>query len=249
VINNQGSATFENLAGGRIDNPGSITNALNAKVINHAGAALAVTGSVASDGTITNAGTVDLSGSITGIGTYTQTAGLTKLHGGTIEQSLVDIQGGSLLGAGRITGAVHLAAGAALGPGDPNVLTISGPLTVDGGTLLIQIAGAGQFDRIAVTGALTLHGATIEFDFLNGYVPTAGTSFVDVVSATAGIGGLDTASYQFVGGGGNQAFRVDTAANGLTVVAVDEPSGWLLLGVGLPMMAFVARRRRHRQQV
>lgn len=129
-----------------------------------------------------NAGTVDLDSgvgaggvlTVAAGGTYTQTAGLTDVDG-TLMAPTVDIAGGTLSGSGTIDG--NVSNDATVSPGDPATLTIQGDYTQNAGdTLVIDIASATDFSMLDVSGEASLDG-TVDFDFLDGYVPGANTDF------------------------------------------------------------------------
>jgi hypothetical protein len=226
IVNHPGGM-FTLLSGATLSNQGT------ARIDNRAGGLFDIRGQVTNDGAFDNAGTVQLTGSIGGGGTYTQTAGLTKLFGGTLDQALIDIRGGSLLGAGTLRGAVRVAAGAMIGPGDPNLTTIDGSLLL-AGTLVLQIAGAADFDRLLVTGSADLTGSHVVFDFIGGYAPLPGTSFADIVHATLGFTGLASAQFEFLDVDPALGLQVVAGADGLALVAgVPEPSSALMLAAGL----------------
>lgn len=106
---------------------------------------------------------------------YTQTAGTTDVAGTLISAGGVSINGGTLSGSGTIDG--NVVNNAIVSPGDPATLTIVGDYTQSAnGTLVIDIASATDYSVLKVTGIATLDGA-IDFNFLNGYSPGAGTEF------------------------------------------------------------------------
>jgi hypothetical protein len=254
TIDNHGSisnrGTFTNHTGGTVANEsdGALANAVTGTWSNEAGGVVTHDGTWTNDGLIQNAGTIQVAGTITGAGTYDQTAGLTKLTGGAIQQAQINVRGGTLLGAGSLTGAVLVATGATLGPGDPHVLTINGPLTVNGGNLLIQIAGAaaGQYDVLDVLGgSARFSGGSITFEFLPGFVPLAGDTFAGFLSADGGISGLSGVSYRFLGVGQVPAFGVVADGKGLDLVLtpVPEPGTLVLVLAGGVAMLLVSLRR------
>jgi hypothetical protein len=139
-------------------------------------------------GNFSNAGAFTIgSGStftVDGTGTtFTQTAGST-LDDGTLALSgtgSLTLSGGSLLGTGRITGAVK--SSATVSPGNSTtstgILTETGAYTQNAtGTLKISIGGttAGtQYDQLK-PGTATLGGA-LTTTLINGFTPTVGQSF------------------------------------------------------------------------
>jgi hypothetical protein len=69
--------------------------------------------------------------------------------------------------------------GGTIAPGaSPGLMNVTGDLTNASGTLRMELAGtgAGQYDKIVMTGALTA-GGILDIDFLNGFTPAAGNSF------------------------------------------------------------------------
>jgi hypothetical protein len=128
-----------------------------------------------------NTATVEIqTGTLSLGGLYIQTAGLTRLNGGnlTVAQPL-QIQGGTLIGAGTVTGSVTN--NGIVSPGaSPGLLTITGGYTQTGnGILSIELGGlsAGTgFDRLAVSGAVRLAG-TVSVTLLAGFSPATNDTF------------------------------------------------------------------------
>lgn len=72
------------------------------------------------------------------------------------------VSGQTLKGTGTVLGSVTAGSGSYLAPGDSvGTLTISGTLTVNGGTIVYDVAG-GSSDRITVNGDLSLTGGTFQ---------------------------------------------------------------------------------------
>ncbi len=164
-----------------------------------------------------NTGTIQaLSGTISFSAGYTQTAGSVQLNGGNLAASTVNIQGGSLSGAGTITANVTNAG--QVSPGSSaGILPITGTYTqTAAGSLNIEIGGltAGtQFDRLAVSGAATLGGA-FNITQINGFAPAAGNSFL-VMSYASRSGTF--ASYNGLNLPGGLAYFVTFNAANLTL--------------------------------
>lgn len=136
--------------------------------------------------------------------------------------------GAVLQGAGTV-GAVTVQSGGTLAPGaSPGVLS-TGNLALQSGAIFeVELGGtgAGQFDRVNVTGSVSLGGATLDIVLFGGFTPTAGNSFLlldnDSADAVTGaftgfvddvpvlIGGLRyTVDYQ--GGDGNDVVLIVSA--------------------------------------
>ena len=77
--------------------------------------------------------------------------------------------------------------GGVISPGlSPGTTHVIGNLTVNSGSLLLELAGAGtgQYDEIVVDGALTA-GGTLRVSLIDGYVPAVGATFDLLDFATA----------------------------------------------------------------
>jgi hypothetical protein len=113
-------------------------------------------------------------------GGYTQSAGTTGLSGGNLAGTTLNIQGGSLIGTGNITGTLTNAATINPGgAGQAGRLIISGSYNqTAGGNLNIELGGLSpaQFDRLSVSGAANLNGG-LTISTISGFVPNAGDLF------------------------------------------------------------------------
>ena len=114
---------------------------------------------------LNNSGTVEVQSGTLAIGSFIQTAGTTRLSGGAIVAPLLNIQGGSLTGAGQIFGPVNAAG--QVSPGfSPGVIQINGNYSqVASGALVIELAGGtpgnlpNEHDQLDVHGTVALAGA------------------------------------------------------------------------------------------
>jgi len=231
-IKNEG--TINNLAGGTFNNATGIGNYGQ---INNAGSFIIDTGASVT-GVVT--GTTDVSA-------YTQTAGLTNVNG-SLAASIINIQGGSLIGSGTISGPVLLGAGATVNPGSsPGTLTVNGDFT-SSGNLKFEIAGlgVGQFDVLKINGAATFNGGNVAFDFLGGFNAVAGNSW-DFLLANL-YSGQNTLAFTFSGLSAGLEGNVSYNANGwhlniANVSAVPEPAAAWYFAAGMLCLLGVMRRR------
>jgi len=174
------------------------------------------------------------------------TGTLNVRNGGEVVANVSVGAGGTLRGNGTITG--NVTSTGTVAPGNsPGTLKIAGDFTQTGGVLEIQIANATDFDIVDVDGFASLNNVLIEFLFIDGYAPTAGTSFNFL---QVGPGSLLTnvgATYQYSGlqPGFEYAVTSDNGAMTLVArnngVAVPEPGTLALLLAGLS--GFAVRRR------
>ena len=119
------------------------------------------------DPDFTNTGLVDVqAGPLVFTTTYNQTAGTTQLTGGSLTATTqpINIDGGTLAGAGTITADVDVDNGGILSPGtSPDIVIIDGDLTLGPGSKTdIEIIGTTPgptgFDQIQVSGNVVLDG-------------------------------------------------------------------------------------------
>ena len=143
--------------------------------------------------TFNNSGTVQAnSGTVSFGNAFIQNAGQTVLNGGNFAFSqAAQLLGGTLTGAGTITGSVSN--NAAIGTGaSPGLLTISGNYTESHNAhLAIKLGGttAGtNYDQLSVGGSAALAG-TLDISYWNGFTPSAGNVFT-VLAASAVTGGF-----------------------------------------------------------
>lgn len=144
----------------------------------------------------TNAGAVHVSeGTLAFTNIYTQSGGLLLLNGGAVSTSgVLDIQNGSLMGAGTVTGAV--ANNGALVPGlSAGQLEITGDLTLGSASqLAIELGGTApgvSYDVISEAGsaALNLNGMLV-LTFLNAFQNSiANSDLFTIVTSNAPITG------------------------------------------------------------
>ncbi|HKC24925.1 MAG TPA: hypothetical protein VKF32_09295, partial [Thermoanaerobaculia bacterium] len=175
----QGIAGPPTFIGGAIQNAGTLKKSFGSGTSTIARIAFANSGTVqAKNGTL----------AFTLTSTYTQTAGTTSLLGGSLSSvNGFAFHGGSLTGAGTITGDI-VNSGAHVAPGSsPGSLTISGSYTqTAAGFLDVEIGGLspGTYDVLSVTGGATLAG-TLTPSLVGGFAPTVGNSVPAFTFASA----------------------------------------------------------------
>lgn len=173
---------------------------------------------------------------------YVQTAGVTIVNGQLVA-ALVDLRSGDLLGSGTIVGNVKNSG--QVKPGNsPGILTITGDfLQTASGVLDMEIGGllpGLEYDVLSILGTATLGGA-LNIHFVNGYLPGLGETF-SLLSFGSLIGGFDQIS-------SDPGFTVTSFIDGGTMkfavtAAVPEPAEWMLLLVGMAMLAMKVRHGR-----
>ncbi|AEB08120.1 autotransporter outer membrane beta-barrel domain-containing protein [Desulfobacca acetoxidans] len=103
-------------------------------------------------------------------------------------------QGGEFTGGGLVVG--HIESSGLIRPGNSvGTLTIQGALVKNaGGRLAMEIASAGDYDRLAVTGTpgtLTVAAdSMVGFTLLDGYCPRGNQVFPGIITASGGVQGV-----------------------------------------------------------
>ncbi|WP_223677719.1 Ig-like domain-containing protein [Azospirillum agricola] len=187
-----------NLGGGTVTLNGGTLTVTGAGVIDNGigidanGATINTSAAVTLSGVIsgnnltkTGSGTLTLSGANTYTGSTTVSAG-TLLLTGSLGNGAVSVASGATLGGtGTIGGSVTVDGGATLAPGVAGsnngigTLLIGGNLTMNG-ILAIELAGASSYDKVSVSGTVTINGGSsgttgnnfISVTRVNGYAAT-----------------------------------------------------------------------------
>jgi hypothetical protein len=212
-----------------------------------------VAGNVITEGKLTNQKflenlgrfMVESSGAVLGPGTYRQLSGQTIVDG-TINQALIEIKDGALSGTGTITGNVDIKEVASVSPGNLlGTLTINGDFS-SSGNLFFEIAGlsAGQYDVLKIIGDANFDGGNINFDLIEGFIPSAGNSW-DFLFAT-NISGWNNLKFTFDDLGPGLGWEIDDIVGGkqlLITKAQPVPEPGILILIGLSMASIAGLRR------
>jgi outer membrane autotransporter protein len=141
------------------------TDSLSGNVVNGASLVFDQGGNGQFAGVISGAGTLTKSGAgnlvLTGTSTYvggtTVDAGRLSVNG-SIASSIVEVLTGAELGGSGTVGGIVARSGSTLSPGNSiGTLNVSGDATLDSGsTYSVEVDAAGQSDKLAATGAVTI---------------------------------------------------------------------------------------------
>jgi hypothetical protein len=188
-------------------------------------------------------------------GSFTQTGGSTVVNGllraGSVEFLAGTVGGsGTIEYTGSLNSAVTFGAGLTVQPGNsPGILTINGNLAVAGAIFDIEVGGLEPgtlFDQLIVNGDANFIDATINFRFIDGFLPTPGDTF-DWLVVSGFATGLDTLTVSLFSDLGSVVGFLD--GNGRLFVDVVTPvplppAAWALGSAVLAMGAVGRRRRR-----
>lgn len=132
-------------------------------------------------------GTQTLSGINTYVGTTTVNGGTLAVDGSIASSSLTTVNSGGTLGGNGIVGNTVINAGGTLAPGNSiGLLTVQGSLVFAAASSYLVEVSPASVDRVNVTGAATLGGATVTANFAAGaYVAKQYT----ILNAAGGVSG------------------------------------------------------------
>lgn len=179
--------------------------------------------------------------SIQGGGYLTQTAGELNVDG-FIQQSSVDLRGGSLTGNGVIAATVFVNGGTIAAGHSPGTLRIDGDLNILAGSLDVELANLSVFDQLVINGNAYL-GGTLNLYAIEGYMPVIGDSF-NFLSFYNVFGQFERiALHGFESGIGVRLTQLSNQLQ-LSIVAVPLPATiWLFGSVLLGAVGFVRSRK------
>jgi MYXO-CTERM domain-containing protein len=227
-----------------------------------------VSGSVQNDLLKTGTGRLELTGANTFSGSTIVHEGSLAVNnaGSTASSFIADVHAGATLGGNGTVGPVSITPNGTLAPGsdltNTGILSVVAPnantavtFTGAGARFSIQVggtvAGTGH-DQIAVTGGVSLNGATLQGSLLNNFTPAPNDLFFIIIND-----GTDPVSGQFAEGNlafldfqafsisyqGDSATNSVTGGNDVVLQLVPEP-GTAVLGVAGLLLLTVRRRRR-----
>jgi pectate lyase len=153
------------------------TSASNSPTLHITAGRLEVADSLLIGAHATAAATLNLTGGVLEVGLLDQgAAGTFNFSGGTLAAEVVDfdlVNNGGTIAPGHSAGAMQ----------------VNGDLTINSGTLEIEIGGTGvnDFDHVSVSGQAHFEGV-LDVDLIDGFTPAWGDDF-EIASATEGIEG------------------------------------------------------------
>jgi hypothetical protein len=264
TLNNYGTI---DLNGSGMQSVGSILNAAGA-TFNTDSSGILLQGTLDNRGAISITGTgginIDPGGALINEAgsSYVQTAGFTNVNGTLTTIPTVQIQGGVLAGNFTINGAVNNSGGN-VQPGEAFPFEVPGTLTENGdytqgssGTLTIELGGSapGDFSVLDVSGLASLDG-TIDFDAINGFMPSAGDDFTFLLfdSLSGNFSSLDVTNWlcptvdtcSIVTGAHSMSLDITgPSGGGGGGTTTPEPASLILLGTGFIWIALGGRKLR-----
>ena len=150
---------------------------------------------------------------------------LTVENGGELQASLITLNAGAMLSGngGTLTGTVVNNNGTLLAGSSPGVLNINGDLMLEGGKLLVSVAGPTQSDIsvLNVSNDVDLNTGEIIVSFINGFIPSADFMVDFVTSNTGNINLSENVNITF--SGLPNGFNFDIGVNGSSLTLSNTP--------------------------
>ena len=151
--------------------------------------------------TKTGSGTLTLTGANTYTGPTTILSGTLLVTGSTAAPIIV-LGGSTVSGTGTYTGPIAVTSGGALAPGLPGTIGTLNAANVafaSGSTFQVKVDAAGNADRLAATGTVTLGGATLAVLANTGtYNPQTVYTIVTAAGGVTGQFGTLTSNFAFL---------------------------------------------------
>jgi hypothetical protein len=148
---------------------------------------------------------------------------------------------GSQSGAGPFTGTGTVEYNGDLRPGNsPANISYDGSVEfTPSAKLLAEIGGAtagSQHDRLTIAGSVSLGGASLQLQLINGYIPAPGQQFTIIDNTSAGalngtFAGLPEGALLSAGAAQFLVSYIGGTGNDFVVTAVPEPTSILLIGL------------------
>jgi outer membrane autotransporter protein len=185
-------------------------------------------------------GMLTLSGVNSFTGATTINAGTLVVNGSIATSSLTTVNsGGTLAGTGTV-GAMAVAAGGTMAPGDSSIATlnVAGNLAfAPSAFYAVDLNAAGRSDKIAASGAANLSGGTVQVTPMNGFaVNTPYTILTATGGVTGGFAALAGPSFTFLAPtltyDPNDVF-VTFARNNVSFASVGQTRNQVATGAGL----------------
>ena len=159
-----------------------------------------------------------------------------NLGSASVTDSVVVKANGTLDGAGSVQADIQCEAGSTCTAGSsPGVLTVDGDFTLDGGKIVIEVAGDNlqDTDLIDVTGDVVLMNGVVEFVFINGFVPNQGFNLEFIQSSSITIN--PSVNFSVSGLPGTVEFDITSTSSGIDFMTSSAVATATTVNVPLPL--------------